>query len=558
MPDDEAIWSRLLACARDYAGTHGSIAIAGGCRLWVAAAGSMPATESTNGSRACTDSTEPLAAKLTRHASNALTTTTLCYDPLTQSLRARRDPMGYRQLAWARVPGGVLLGTGEALLLAHPAIGRNLDQGYLAAYAAGLSPAHDATVWKDIRLLAAGETRVWHRARDEVSYERINPVNVWAGRDDAARASLLRDLLDDATHRAVGGARRIGVSLSAGLDSSALAASLSGMSAASAQRPLCVTYGFDHWPRLDERPAASWLAAHLGFEHVGVAADELRPLRPALRRPVCPDTPLQTPWREFKEASYAAFAVAGVDTVVSGNFGDHLWAHPKHWCAEALRDRAARVLWQGMAEIIRRDGWRGPWRDPGLRALARPWRLRNPALPGRLAMLAPAWREQLSDRLSDELGALRHWPRPEQAHLVFNAWASFDACGEDWYAHRHGLRIVQPYRDAQLTAAVLSLPAWESQRGPVAKSLLRRAMRGRLPDECLARGKVGDLTAYAEDADRREADEIRRLAGIAAPLIEPLLAADAASWTTPGDHAWMLASLGLWLECKGSRSPAQA
>jgi hypothetical protein len=163
-------------------------------------------------------------------------------------------------------------------------------------------------------------------------------------------------------------------------------------------------------------------------------------------------------------------------------------------------------------------------------------------------MLAPPWRERLMDRLRDELAALRHWPRPEQAHLVLNAWASFDACGEDWYAARHGLRFVQPYRDIDLTRAMLTLPAWDSQRGPVSKWLLRETMRERLPAECITRDKVGDLTPYAEDADRREADEIRRLAAIAAPLVEPLLAPDALRWTTPGDHDWMLASLGLWIE----------
>lgn len=550
-PEDEAIWSRLLARARDYAGTHGSTGMAGGCRLWVGDSGSTPTIERKSGSRAWGAASGQVVEGLLQYPSAALAPTTLSFDPQSQSLRARRDPMGHRQLAWARVPGGLLIATGESLLLAHPAIDRAYNLDYLAAYAAGISPAHDETVWRGIRLLAAGETRTWHAARDDVSRERIEPVDVWTGRDAGMRAATLRDLLHGAVQRALQGAQRVGISLSAGLDSGSLAACLPAVLASSAPQPVCVTYGFDRWPAIDERSAARLLAACLGFDHVGLAVDELRPLRAELRRPVCPDTPLQTPWREFKETSYAAFAAAGVDTVVSGNFGDHLWAHPKHWLAEALRDGAGRAIGQGLVAVTRREGWRGLLRDPGLRALARPWRLRNPALPGRLAMLAPPWREQLADRLRDELTALRHWPRPEQAHLALNAWASFDACGEDWYAHRHGLRVVQPYRDARLTAAMLSLPAWESQRGPITKWLLRRALRDRLPDESLGRDKVGDLTAYAEDADRREVDEIRRLSRIAAPLIAPLLAADAPAWTTPGDHDWMFASLGLWIERQG-------
>jgi asparagine synthase (glutamine-hydrolysing) len=564
MPADDAIWVRLLGRARAHSGLDGFDMAAGEHRLWVgsrdtgtpdgvasgcaARSGSERSRETSSGLVDGVGAKGNDVSTLFAVASRALAPATLSFDPQRWSLRAHRHPMGYRQLAWARVPGGVLLATNEALLLGHPAVDRRHDPAGLAAYAAGISPAHDETIWQGIRLLGAGETRTWHASHDEVVHERLEPADTWHGLGEAGRAARLKDLLDDAVLRATDGARRIGVSLSAGLDSGALAACLANGGRRTAAKPLCVTYGFDRWPAIDERAAAGRLAGHLGFEHIGLAVDDLRPLRRNLRRPVCPDTPLQTPWREFKEASYVAFAAAGVNTVVSGNFGDHLWAHPKHWLAEALRDRALRPAWSGLRGVLWRDGVRGLLQDPGLRALARPWRLRHPVPPGRLAMLAPPWRERLMDRLRDELAALRHWPRPEQAHLVLNAWASFDACGEDWYAARHGLRVVQPYRDIELTRAMLTLPAWDSQRGPVSKWLLREAMRGRLPAECITRDKVGDLTPYAEAADRREADEIRRLAAIAAPVVEPLLAPDVLRWTTPGDHDWMLASLGLWIE----------
>lgn len=470
------------------------------------------------------------------------------WDADPSSLTVARDPLGCAALKWANSPDGVLVSDSESLLLTHSAVASDFDEDWLAAYVAGVSPGHDETVWKSIRWIAAGETRRWTLQGTRAAMTRPEPLDCWRGLDLGGRARVLRDLIEAAVSETVKDATRIGISLSSGLDSSVLAVHLRPHRSeiADPARPVAVTYGFDGFPAIDERPASSRTADHLGLLHIPIAVDELRPLRPACRRPVDPDTPLQSPWREFKEASYRAFAAHGVDTVVSGNFGDHLWAHPRHWCLEALRDRRLDVLLQGLRSTKRSRGWQGWRHDPGLRALARPWR--RPGAPPRLAVLRAPWRERLTRRLEAELHALSGWPRPEQAHLLWNAWASFDSCGEAPYASRHGIRVVQPFRHLELIRAMLTLPAYESQRGSVTKFLLRRAYRDELPERIREQSKVGHLTAFALHADQQEAGEIRRLAAIATPILGPFLVDEPSSWTTPGDLDWMLASFGLWLE----------
>lgn len=558
---DEGIWARLVAEAERRQRCPGTRFSAHGLRAWVARAsgsasqaGSEAGMPGVEAARAAHDAEGTAGAlRLLAGLAPLLAPSTIALEPGSGAVRATRDLLGARQLAWARVPGGLLVATGESLLLGHPAVDRGFDMEWLAAYAAGVSPAHEATVWRGIRLLAAGQTRTWTPAGDRATRDLLEPVDPWPRRSEAARAGLLRELIDAALARALAGAGRVGVSLSSGLDSTTLLARLVAGPQRREPRPLAVTYGFDRFPDIDERPRAASFAGALGCDFVGLAVDDACPLRPALARPVCPDTPLATPWREIKERSYGAFTAAGVDTVVSGNFSDHLWAHPKHWAAEALAHGRLGIVGEGLRARIRRGGWRSLVHEPGLRALLRPWRLRRPRPPARLGILAAPWRERLAERLRAELRELAHWPRPEQAHLALNAWASFDTCGEDWYAARHGLRVVQPWRDPALTAALLSLPAWDSQRGPRAKHLLRAAMRDRLPPFILEADKVGDLGPFAVHCDAAEADTLARLAASGEALLAPLLAADALRWTDPGEHQWMLASLGLWLERDAAR-----
>lgn len=537
----------LLGKLQRIAGQAGEALSSGALSLWTCLDPKQTECRTNQPAAWALVSAEPLARALER-LSVDLDPGWVHWDAQAGQLSAHRDLLGRAALVWAAVPDGLLLSNRESLLLAHPDVDRRLDTSWMAAFLAGLSPAADETVWCGVRCLAAGETRRWTARRVECGRQHLEPSEGWRGIPDSLRAQRLRELIARALADATQDADRLGISLSSGLDSTVLAATLRVQLCAADPTPVCVTYGFDRFPRIDERAAGSVVAEALNFLHLPLAVDDLRPFRPDLARPVNPDTPLQSPWREFKEASYRAFRERGVKTVISGNFGDHLWAHPKHWCIEALRARQFPVLLEGLRSSWQQAGWRGWLRNPGLRALAHPVRLRRPRAPPRLALLCQPWRDRLAGRLQSELDALRTWPRPEQAHLCLNAWASFDSSGEDWYARRHGLRVVQPYRNLELTRAMLSLPAYDSWRGGTSKHLLRHAFRGAVPDSILCRPKVGDLTPFAEHADHLEAEEIARLSAIARPYLEPLLAQDWKQWTTRGDLDWTLASFGLWIE----------
>jgi asparagine synthetase B (glutamine-hydrolysing) len=454
-----------------------------------------------------------------------------------------RDVMGQRALVWARTAAGLVVASGEDILVAHPEVGRDLDLDWFAALIAGVAPLDDATAYRSIRILPTGAHASFDDGTLAITRQALTPDASARALRDAEVIERFGALVDQAVRRALRGVARPAISLSGGLDSALVAESVARQWAGR-ERPLAVSYGFDRWPDIDERALAKAVADRLGFEFQAVAADDLVPMRPGLDRPICPDSPYATPYREIKEATYRIAALAGCDAVLSGNFGDHLYAHPARWLADAVRHGRVDLVWS----VSMAQGLRGIWHDPGFRICARPWRLRWRRPPAGLARLAPAWRERLTMAWRKHLAAQCAWPRPTQALLCLNAWAAYDAYGEDWYAARHRLAFRQPLRDPDLTRFMLSLPAFHSARGATTKWLARKFLQGRLPDAVVERPKGGDLTPFADAADRSERDHLRSRAGEVRPLLEPLLSDRGRREMDDGELIWLLASVAVWLD----------
>lgn len=476
---------------------------------------------------------------------------TIHLDPRTQTATLRRDPLGQRGLVYTQIPGGFLAASGEDVLLAHPAVSDAHDPDFLAALLASVSPAHDATAFCAIRRLEPGETLRVDASGLRSRRRTVEPDSSWRGRSERELAERYAELLTAATTAALRGADRAGLSQSAGLDSSVLAVLCAPLAAGLGAPLLCVTQGLADDPAVDERAAAADFARTLGAEPIGLVVDALLPFGTEPLRPICPDTPWQSPFREWKEASYLTFAAHGVDRVLGGNFGDHLFAGAIDAGWDALRLGRWPAIWRLVGAARAEGGIAGVRRRPELRRIGSHLLGRTRRPPARLALLARPWRVAAEERWRAELSDYAAFPRPAQAALLLDAWAAFDSSGEDWYAQRHGIDARSPYRDLALTRFCLSIPADLSQRDGHGKWLARTAFAGRLPDSLRLRPKGSDLTGFQEAAMARQRDALavyrQRAHDEAAELIDPM----AVAGLDPDTAAlleWQLVALGSWLE----------
>lgn len=181
------------------------------------------------------------------------------WDQARERLLAVRDRLGIKPLYYTVAEGGVFFASESAQLPRAGRVDREAVAGYLRL---GWVPG-PGTIHAGVSELDPGHRLIWERGR--VTTERWwepRPSPVADGGieqlQEALRIAVRRQLVSDVP---------VGVFLSSGLDSSAIATLAAGTSADFAG----YTVSFDHPD--DEAPAASALAAQLGIPHVNVPVE---------------------------------------------------------------------------------------------------------------------------------------------------------------------------------------------------------------------------------------------------------------------------------------------
>jgi asparagine synthase (glutamine-hydrolysing) len=256
--------------------------------------------------------------------------------------------------------------------------------------------------------------------------------------------------------------------LSSGLDSSSVTAS----AARSLDRLTTFTTGFDVTGAdgmeagFDERAEAAALAKTLGTHHHELLLDA-HDLDMVLPRVVLH---LEEPRMNFSYPNYltAGFASRWVKVVLSSVGGDELFGgYPWRYELADLPDFVDRYFAE-WSRLLTRDELADGLADAEL-DLERPRRLYD-AVMERTEGLPP-----LERMLYFELKTYLHG-----LLLV-----------EDKLSMAHSLESRVPFLDNELVDLALTIPAPVKLQGGVSKGLFREAMRGRLPDPVLARGKTG-------------------------------------------------------------------
>lgn len=387
----------------------------------------------------------------------------------------------------------VLLSTSlERLLAAAP---RHVDADVLAWPLAGVAPPAGRTPWHGVRALAPGGcwTILVGSETQSVGWA-AGPRPPFAG-DAEQSAARLVELLDEVVPQHLAGLAA-GITLSSGLDSSTLAAVAA---AGGGPRPVALAWTSPELPEADESAGSGEVARHLGLATLWVDAAGHWPLRQRLelRPPACGPFATSYPglWRETCRAARES----GLSTVVTGSSGDHLFGGGvAPYADDLLTARWGRLLRQlrrhrevsdlGRLEMLRRfvaapilRSYLPRWRDrvgrpqPWLGERAR--RLLAAAAPPPAGRGLPARRER-SRLLADHgLGHALH------------------QLGD--LARAEGVSLRHPLLDVRLLDLALRVPPHHVFDAGIDKTILRRAMAGRLPASTLARRRRIVPTALA-------------------------------------------------------------
>jgi asparagine synthase (glutamine-hydrolysing) len=428
----------------------------------------------------------------------------------TRRVLLARDPLGIKPLYVARLPGAALFASEVRALLASHVVPSDLDPAGIASYLAYGSPQDPLTIHRAIRSFPSGSCE-WFDA-GSLEGRPARPRRYWrfpaaaaVPEAESAVASRVRALLENSVRRQCVTDVPLGVFLSGGIDSAAVAAL-----AAKAQG-LADTFavGYQVAGVADETEAAAETAAFLGTRHFQTIVD---------------DDWVLLQWHEWLKAADRP-SIDGLNTyIVSG----------------AVRDRGITVALSGLGADELFGGYPTFQQVPRLQRVMRtiswiPRGMRRAAATTLLAWLPEGKRAKAIDLLSNgsaviELTALGRRALgddtlqtlgfqsqslglspaflPPEAYDAFTptrdaftAVAEAEAClymgntllrDADANSMAHSLELRVPFLGRAVVDYVGCLPGKvRAPQGARPKHLLRRALATRLPNSVFDRPKKG-------------------------------------------------------------------
>jgi asparagine synthase (glutamine-hydrolysing) len=434
------------------------------------------------------------------------------WEPRNRRLVLARSPFCERPLFYQATARRCVFASMPKGLFARGDISRELDEETLADFLALERADPAGTFFRGIRRVPAGHALV-------ITGDQVQAVRFWHPEriaelrlsSDDEYVDAFIDVFGAAVQSAVRGRGAVGLMLSGGLDSSAVAAMAAPALAAAGRRLVALT----------EVPALG----DVGVILKGRYADETAYVEAIARRFANIDlTMVRTDHRCFLDGMGARHAVSERPMRGSSNM---LW-----WDAlmATAQEQETRVLltgtfgnhtisWNGanlLSQLIRRGQWRHAWSEarcaetPAWNVLARDGLA--PLLPPSVvsALQSLRWRDAPVSRtpwsslspirqdFAKQLGvadrAQRLGPDPRlrshadhrmaRASLLPRLGGLYDGYFAGCQA-RFGLEVRDPTADRRVVEFCLSVPERQYRRGGQTRWLVRRAMAGRLPADVL-------------------------------------------------------------------------
>lgn len=433
------------------------------------------------------------------------------WDPADQRLVLMRDRLGVKPLFYSRNGSRLVFGSEIKSLLAGGEMDMGVDSQALSEYLWYGNAYEERTIYRSVRSLLPGHWLIVEKGafRTEPWWRLEDWLETPAFQGDPQEAvTVVREAVDAAVKRQLVADVPVGIFLSGGIDSSAIAAAAVRVQS---KRLSSFAVGFDFARGVNELPKARRVAKHLGLDHheVEVGGGNLEDILMDLAR--AHDEPFAD------AANIPLFLLArqlkgSIKVVLQGDGGDELFAGYRRYAI--LRNSALwRTLPVGMSSVVRLA-----FGNTG-RRMARMMEAagaKDPAL--RMALLLTT--ETLYDAPTSLLNpeALNHLNSNSDPFLAYRKCAGRFRDADpvqqmmltdttlqlpsqfltkvDRSTMACGLEARVPLLDDRLVQLALKLPAaWNVSRTEK-KILLRKSLRDRIPDDILDAPKMGFGVPY--------------------------------------------------------------
>lgn len=427
------------------------------------------------------------------------------WDPRTRSLYAARDPLGVRPFFFAKQDSRLGFASDFKALLSMPGVTRTPDEFMVSEYLLWWTSFPDVshTFFRDVRRLLPASWLRWNSLGLEMHrYWSIDPRRRIRYPRHQDYVEHFESLLTECVRARLRGCRKVGVFLSGGMDSSAVAI----LAARLADSPANVNAYCTQIPDANDESHLAELVAQkagIAFRPYAVPlADTLDRLEAYVCEQAAPFVDLGA----FNDAALLRMAAAdGCGAVLTGDGSDELFNSAWAYVADLVRHLRIGKLVRELGPYARYNG-RGPLElltlssryfvpPPVLRA----WKSVKWQQPPRWFNPEFAHRTELIQRL--------RWVRPRLPFDSFSADVDHDALtrGRRVLADEHrevqatsiGLHFRYPFYDRCLLEFMYAVRWEEKITGGRVKSFLREAP-GLLPPEIAHLRAKANYNPYSE------------------------------------------------------------
>jgi len=419
-------------------------------------------------------------------------------------LLCARDALGDRTLFYSCKETRIVIASEPWAVAGADVTGTELNESAVAHLFALRESEDGQTYFKNIyEILPAHGMLVNGFGERHWRYWEPNPSSQVRYNTDDEYAERFRELLEESVRCRMRSTTPVGVLMSGGLDSTSVACLAARM-----LRPQALTtisYVFDELVDCDERQYIDAVKKEWGIRSIQLPCDNAWPLKDWQQWPHNPNQPEENPYRLLRERAYQKAKTEGLRVLLTGGFGDHLYSAGSHWFEDLIVNGHYREAGRELRLYFRYSGWRWTLQAGFLQHAAR--RMLN-FLPRRRTvgknLNPPAWLTPFSAGYLAEKGNGLD-PTLERYSNMIGLDAAASSSGECSNASRHSLELRHPYRDLRLVEYVLSIPAYQLYYHGLYKHILRKSMRGILPDLIRARRQPTSLEPlYLRGAEREK------------------------------------------------------
>jgi asparagine synthase (glutamine-hydrolysing) len=418
------------------------------------------------------------------------------------------DRMGIRTMCFANPPGGLVFGSTAESVAAHPAVGRRLSRQAIFDYLYCHVVPSPRTISEGVYKLQPAECVVFRDGKiDTRFYWQLNYVDE-GGKPEAILEETFRGLLREAARRAIENDNDIGAFLSGGTDSSTIAGLLTELRGKPA-KTYSIGFGVEGFDEMGYARIASrhfGTAAHEYYVTAADVVDAIPMIATAYDEPFGNDSAV--PAYFCARMAYAD----GVRVMLAGDGGDEIFGGNARYAKQRVFEAYQRVPALVRRAVIEPLAMRSTAGDriPALRKARSYVRQASVPLPDRLESYNFLHRSPLAEIFepeflevidpSDPAAILGSTYRRTVSRSYINRMMHLDLTSTladndlrkvSRMCDLAGVEVRYPLLDEALVEFSGELPARLKVRGLELRYFFKRALRGFLPPEVIAKTKHG-------------------------------------------------------------------